>query len=292
MTVLATTDFSDPSADALRYAAFEARRRQTDLLVVHAIDTASERWSYLQETDEFDHQGIEKRAVERLESFVRDAVDQTERPPADFEILNDRAADAIVERGNDVAELIVMGATGAGRIESALLGSTAEEVARNSNKPVLVVPEGAEPAPASSILAPVDTSECSRQSLNYAIDRATLDDSTLSIMHATVLPAGAMMMMDAGPSPAQTEAHREQVKSMFGKFLEDFDFDDLEVNHLLRFGAPHREILNAADEQDSDLIIMGTHGRRGFERFFLGSTATRVLRNIPCPVITLRHRED
>jgi len=292
MTVLASTDFSKPSADALRYAAFEARRRQTDLLVVHAVDTASERWSYLQQTDEFETDAIQKRARKKLESFFRDAVDQTERPPVEYEILDDRAADAIVERGDETAELVVVGATGAGRIESALLGSTAEEIARHSTKPVLVVPHDAEPTPASSILAPVDTSDCSRHSLDHAIDRARGDESSLSIMHATVLPAGAMMMMDAGPSAAQTQAHREQVESMFNRFLEEFDLDDLDVEPILRFGSAHREIVATAKEQDTDMIVMGTHGRRGFERFFLGSTASRVLRNIPCPVMTLRHRDE
>ena len=61
---------------------------------------------------------------------------------------------------------------------------------------------------------------------------------------------------------------------------------------LLRAGAAADEIVKAAADEHADLLVMGTHGRNGLERFFLGSVADRVIRTAPCPVLTVRTPEE
>lgn len=56
----------------------------------------------------------------------------------------------------------------------------------------------------------------------------------------------------------------------------------------VRYGSPHREILDAIEETGADLVVMGTHGRRGLDHFLLGSVAERVVRASPVPVLTVR----
>src|SRR5690606_33876681 len=63
------------------------------------------------------------------------------------------------------------------------------------------------------------------------------------------------------------------------------------VKTALGDGAAYREIVRAADETNIDLIILGTQGRSGVSRFFIGSTAERVVRHSPCPVMVVRERE-
>ena len=60
------------------------------------------------------------------------------------------------------------------------------------------------------------------------------------------------------------------------------------VIHVLETGQPVEEILRVAKESHVDLIIMGTHGRRGLKRMLLGSVAERVMREAPCPVLTVK----
>lgn len=60
------------------------------------------------------------------------------------------------------------------------------------------------------------------------------------------------------------------------------------VQHLLAEGEPATEILRTAREQDCDLIVMGTHGRTGLDRFVLGSVAEQVVRQAGCPVLTVK----
>jgi len=101
-----------------------------------------------------------------------------------------------------------------------------------------------------------------------------------------------MNLMDWEPSEGDREAHREFRSKQMERFLESVDLKEVEYDTLLRFGAPHRLIVETARERESDLIVMGTHGRRGFERFFLGSTASKVLRHMPCPVLTIPYKKE
>src|SRR5262249_45837619 len=60
----------------------------------------------------------------------------------------------------------------------------------------------------------------------------------------------------------------------------------------VRVGRAHREIVQLASDMAADLIIVGTHGRTGIERFVLGSVAERVLRYAPCPVLVVKPKEE
>lgn len=60
---------------------------------------------------------------------------------------------------------------------------------------------------------------------------------------------------------------------------------------VLRVGVPHEEIARLAAEEKAEMLIVGTHGRSGLDRFLLGSVAERVVRSAPCPVLTVRPAE-
>lgn len=62
----------------------------------------------------------------------------------------------------------------------------------------------------------------------------------------------------------------------------------LEIRTLLRAGVPHREIVAVVRAEQADLVVLGTHGRGGLERFLLGSVTDRVIRTAPCPVLAVR----
>ena len=68
--------------------------------------------------------------------------------------------------------------------------------------------------------------------------------------------------------------------------------EGLDARSLVLTGSPAEAILEAATREDADLIVLGTHGRRGAERFFLGSVASRVVAASECPVITVRAPQD
>ncbi len=292
MPILAATDFSDNAHAGLRAASREARRRNTSLTVLHSLASVAERWEYLESPPEELDRDVTEIARERLEEDYHEAVPRSEAPPIDeFRIVERHAAEGIVEvaeKGN--FELVVLGATGGGTISRMLLGSTAEEVVRASDVPVMIVPSESEREEVERILAPVDMSECSRASLAAAAERARAEEAELLILHASSLPAGALALMEWEPSESDQQAHRKFTSEQMQEFLAGVDLEGIDAEQILRFGAPFREIVDIAEERDTDLIVMGTHGRRGFERLFLGSTATKVLRRLPCPALTIRYR--
>ena len=144
------------------------------------------------------------------------------------------------------------------------------------------------------ILYPTDFSGCATQALDHAIFLAKEYDAELHMLNAVTLhaddPANADLHFPDGGELLQRsmELSAEQMAGL----LTDEHRENLRVVEAqVRGFAPGPLILEYAGEHDIDLIVMGTHGRRGPARLFMGSVATEVLRHSECPVLTLRDTE-
>jgi universal stress protein A len=142
------------------------------------------------------------------------------------------------------------------------------------------------------ILCPVDLSECSHAALAHALNLANASDARVDVLHAYYVPAtiqpSLLVWAATGPRPIR-EIADEQARTELDEFLSRHGRDirqriDLHVFHK----DPTSAILDFATEHQSTLIVMGTHGRTGASRFFMGSVAERVVRCAPCPVLTVR----
>ncbi len=291
MTVLAAIDFSKNSYTGLRRAARLAREAGEPLVVAHSVVHADENafWRHFVQTPWEVPQKIRAVAQARLRESVQEVLSADEMPDdITYVVELKNAADGILEasRAHD-ADLVVLGATGSGKLHNALLGCSAERVIRKSEVPVIAVPPDAPDGKFEKILAPVDFSDCSRQSLCMAADIARREGAKLFILHAFALPAASLALLDMQAPPESVEAYEEQKWAEFDEFVEQLDLDDLDCTRLLRISSPAAAIQDAVDEEDIDLICMGTHGRRGLDRVLLGSTAAKVLRRLPCSVMTV-----
>jgi universal stress protein A len=142
------------------------------------------------------------------------------------------------------------------------------------------------------ILCPVDLSECSHAALAHALKLAKASNARVDVLHAYYVPStiqpSLLVWMATGPRPIRDIAE-EQARTELDEFLARHGSDiaqriDLHVVHQ----DPTSAILDFVREQESTLIVMGTHGRTGASRLFLGSVAERVVRCAPCPVLTVR----
>ena len=140
-----------------------------------------------------------------------------------------------------------------------------------------------------SILFPTDFSEGSAQALEYAIDMATRYGAKLSVIHVIydVVRATGWYV----PHASVGEMYKDLEKSA-QKELDAFGVKELsalkDIERSVLLGVPHEEILNFAKQEKVDMIIMGTHGRKGLDRILFGSTASQVVRFAPCPVLSVR----
>jgi nucleotide-binding universal stress UspA family protein len=134
-----------------------------------------------------------------------------------------------------------------------------------------------------SILHPTDFSERSEYAYRLACSLARDYSARLLIVHVCPPAVAVYGDMILAP-PAGTDF--QEVKDKLLR-LQGPDSRVL-AEHRLEEGVPAEEILRVAQECKSDLIVMGTHGRRGLRRLLMGSVAEQVMRNAPCPVITVK----
>ena len=139
------------------------------------------------------------------------------------------------------------------------------------------------------ILFAADFSEGSSSSLPYAVDFAKRYCAKLYLVH--VIYDIAKTSGSYVPHVSLDELYKEMetnAKAALEKcFTEEMrDFKDVE--HVVLKGTPYEEISRFAEENKIDLIVIGTHGRKGLDRMLFGSTAEQVVRHAPCPVLTVR----
>ena len=132
------------------------------------------------------------------------------------------------------------------------------------------------------ILHPTDFSEISRCALPYAIEFARRYSARLDLLHVLDLPYSAISMAEEAVATAQV-ALRE--------LIAPEQQEGLDINTLVVRGKPFVEIIRTAREREVDLIVVATHGHSGLEYALMGSTAEKVVRKAPCPVLTIRHPE-
>lgn len=143
------------------------------------------------------------------------------------------------------------------------------------------------------ILHPSDFSRASGAALMKSIETAKDSDAELLILHvlstATVPVAPEGYMSPKAYEELYASARNWAQKQLDG-LLAKARRAGVRATALLLEGVPHEQIVRAARSKRADLIVIGTHGRTGLAKFFLGSVAARVVAMAPCPVLTVRGR--
>ena len=138
-----------------------------------------------------------------------------------------------------------------------------------------------------TILFPTDFSTASDAALCHAEALARQSDAKLLILHVEEPPLayGGGELYYGLPEPSS-----ERILQM----LEDVRPSDSAVPfvHRLVMGDPAAEIVNVAEAEQAELVVMGTHGRTGVSRLLMGSVAESVVRHAPCPVLIYRERAE
>jgi universal stress protein A len=141
----------------------------------------------------------------------------------------------------------------------------------------------------TTILLPSDFSGCSAEAARAARRLAECFGSRLIVLHVLDEPA-ALDPMFRGEVPL--ELLRGRMEQYAREGMESFltaHFEGLSgVETRIASGVPYREIVREARECGAGLIVIGTHGRTGVERVIFGSTAEKVVRMAPCPVLSVR----
>jgi len=207
-------------------------------------------------------------------------------------LLEGAPASAIVAYAKEHAvDAIVMGTRGARGLERFFTGSTADGVVRAADVPVFVVHEAeGEPPPAfRRILIAVDDSDPATAAVDFGIELAAREGGSVVFLHAIPTADLGDKSREYGYDPRPIlDEFRAAAQPALDKALAAAKARGVAADSSMVEGDPVDEILNAAQAQKADAIAIGTHGRRGLQRLFVGSVAEGVVQRSPIPVVVLR----
>lgn len=287
--VVVATDFSEAAARGVAWAAAIARAHGAKLALVHSVEPPLPAAELAAPPPPQVMADLLAAAQESLQKAAGRLADLT----VETQVIEGLAGSAVATFAEETgSDLLVTGTRGKTGLSHLLLGSTAERLVQRAHCPVLAVhPSDADPDhPPQTVLVPTDFSADAEIAFQAAdrILHCFDGDATVVLLHVYDLHVeyGAY-----GTAAAYFEYSDEMATSLSARLEElaaRWRRPGLTIQIRLAQGIPSQTIVQEAQTVGADLIAMGTHGRTGFARLLLGSTAERVVQRAPCPVLTVR----
>ena len=142
------------------------------------------------------------------------------------------------------------------------------------------------------ILVPLDFSANSKRALDYARGLALKFDAAIHLVHVCEVPSMITASMDAYAIAYDDWTHRLAAEAEAQLVAEKTAMPDVSISLEVLIGRPATAIIDAAESNQADLIVMGTHGHGAMMHLVMGNVAERVVRGAPCPVLTVREPHE
>jgi nucleotide-binding universal stress UspA family protein len=209
------------------------------------------------------------------------------------EILLENPRHGIPKSASDwKADLIVMGSHGNGAFVRLLMGSTAQAVLRHAGCSVEIVREGQRKSGGMHVLVPTDGSDCAEAALNAVAARPWPEATEIHVISVPEVPvlAGAYPYYPPEVVLEVAAANDAHAKGAVQKGADILRKAGLCVSEEVMEPreSPVRAVLAMADLWSTDLIVLGSHGRRGFDRYVIGSVSESVALHAHCSVEVVR----
>lgn len=286
--VLAGTDLSAPSRHAAERAAALAKAHGAAVTLLHVV-SGSEMgllrvWSGMGARTE---EALLAQASAELHTIAAEVAKHTDYPLSERLSVGAVVAEVLKAAAEVDADLIVVGARGAGFVRQLALGSTAERLLRKSTRPVLVVRQMAHEA-YLRVLVPVDFSASSAAAITLA--QGIAPGAHLVLLHAWQVPFEEKLQF-AGVNAATVEHYRADAQTKATQQLHQLaagqGLPRDAWTPLLVQGNASMLIVEQEQEQDCDLIVIGKHGVSVVEDLLLGSVTQHVLTQTQADVLVV-----
>lgn len=234
-----------------------------------------------------------KRSVEKLQLRAQKMAERAKRPDllVRAELVRGTPWEQLAKLCQaDSVDLVILGRHGTSTMREQLLGSTAERLVRAVNVPVLIVQERSARAYKRPLFA-LDFAQESHAVLDVGLRMVPQVRQKVTLVHAYE-HGYDLVLRQVNASAAKIREYRQQAmrdaKVRADQFLALWQNSGFEFDIQLEGEDARISIPRAAEEHEADLLVVGTHGRTGAARFFLGSVAEAVLRNASCDVLVVR----
>jgi universal stress protein A len=161
-----------------------------------------------------------------------------------------------------------------------------------TKKPKTGKSSSSSPVHVKHILVPVDFSNTSELAVNHAVSFAKLFNAKITLLNVVEYLMFPNDIYAVSGVDAMRSQFNEESKRQLARIEERLSDSGLQIKSLIRTGRAAHEAVEAAKDLKADLIVIGTHGYKGFTHVLLGSTAEKIVRLAPCPVLTVRSRKS
>jgi nucleotide-binding universal stress UspA family protein len=280
--ILVPIDFSPRSYAALEAAADVANQFDSKITLLHIIDVPeTQRPEYQLALDIVkNHENSGKDdipailfAMKETKRLLREAREKYPKVTFVEKVVFDRVHRQIytVVEGTDV-DLIVMGSSGASGLGEVFIGSNTQKVIRNASCPILVIKD--------------DTGNFNPRNVVFASDFSAMGGQAIKLFPLFKKLYGSTMHFLNIVTPSTFEPSTTTTKRM-KEFAEGSEVKDYTIN-IFNYYTEEEGILTFAEENKADMILLGTHGRKGLSRFMMGSIAENVANHSEIPVFVFR----
>lgn len=279
MHLLVGTDFSVRSDRALRRATMLARKLDGQITLTHVVDSNQPQ----------DLVAADEAAASQLLTDLARTYRDVDGIEAKWRVRVDDVHAGILAAAEEVsADLIIIGPH-KNRLRDVFVGTTANRVMRRSVRPLLIAVDTPRTHHRHTLLA-FDFDDASEFAARQALSMGVFDQTTVVVMHAFDTPGAHMKKRAFEPKIAVDHYVKSVGRSSMAELealRDELGLPPTSQRVVAMFGSPARTIREAAREEHSDLIVLGTNKRKGFERAILGSVTADVIRDAHCDVLII-----
>ena len=276
--ILVPIDINIDSTEQLNTAIKIAKLCDSELFILHVLPEEGLNDAY---KDIINNNASE--ILDQMEIHLKKEGIKVNKPIIEY----GNAVDSILQKAVDKSVgLILTGSGSKAEKKKFKRGSTAAKLMRRSSKPVWVVKSDTQ-SNLSNILCPVDFSEPSKCALNNAILLSRFFNANLTIL-GVYEPYSSFSERFKNDIEDENIRRLKEIETKMNSFIDGFDLTGVTHQIIIKAGLPDEQILKSIEENKHDLLIMGSQGRSGLNRFVLGSVTEKVTRNVPCSFITTK----
>ena len=292
--ILVPVDFSEPSKTAVNYGLSLALQFNAGLVLAHIVPSSLVS-AYTFPTESF---AFEKDQAESAKTTLPTLVPAECRERVRLGTIvkvGDVRSELLGMIHDENPDLLVMGTHGRNVFERFLLGSLTERMLRKVSVPILTVSHLAPtrelhtigPVPLRHVLYATDLSAGAESGLRFSAELARGAVARLSVVHVFKSLDRIYWAAEAGYIGDEILSMKEDAERRLHSSIPSDLPTTLQVEPVMLDGEAYREILNFADEQNVDIIVMNMQSKTALERAMLGSTAERVIRGAHVPVLSI-----
>jgi nucleotide-binding universal stress UspA family protein len=279
--ILVPIDFSESSINSLQHAVKVSEAFNSEIIVLNVMkeESLSEKTESL----------LKDSLKTRFEESTK-ALDASTKKRISFQIEKGVVFEQIIRIAiKEDINVIIAGAGADTDNEHYKLSTVMEKLMRKSQIPLWVIKKS-EKIPFRKILCPVDFSDASTRALNNAIILASKFNAELSVMYVFT-PINIQSPRMQVDNEQENRIQKKRLSKEFEEYLSGFNLNEISHKVFLKEGQAHQVILSTIEKENFDLLMMGTTGRTGISRIFMGSVTEKVTRELPCSFITTKSKD-